>query len=200
MKIKIFVAAFFSLFSTSVFAQDKIDPGPIKADSNFIKNFCSGKIHKDEFGLTPICFSENEIEIRLTSYFMPGGDRDLILLSYCKGSWDAKKYSYRSGGPWNTITVASIESTGYGVKEKVFDMFFDTLKANKIFLLPNMSELNLHDAGVHDGLFQNLTFKVGSQFRSYRFRNVTDFIEKNTGVEELKNYFEISKTITSIIR
>ena len=77
-------------FVSNCFAQDTLNFGKVKPDTAFdCKKYMTLEA---DFGITSICNSKNQFELRLTSYSRPHGGSNLIILTYNNQKWDVKKY------------------------------------------------------------------------------------------------------------
>ena len=193
-KLLFLIYCFF--ISTTLFSQNKIDPGPIKADSNFLHKLCFGEMHKDEFGLEPICQSKNEIEIRLFSRFHLSNTHTLIVFSENNGKWNAEKFSKKSQGIWDVVSHSTLQSSEDSLRNSTLNMVFDLLKDHGLFILPDQSELKLPEKRV-EGSIYIITFKVGAEFRSYRCNSIEDYAKENPLNEDLQNYNYLVRNLNS---
>lgn len=177
------------------FAQDSLDFGKVKQDPAF--DCVKSKTIEADFGMSSICNSKNQFELRFTMYRRPQGGSELIIFTYNNQKWDIKKYEKRYG----TLGVKLISTNYQGnfdrVNNYVFKLVFDTLKNNGVFTLPNQGELNLK-RNVFDGAAYKLTFKANTNFRSYWFENPETYLEDNREVIELKKYSTIAKILKSL--
>jgi len=80
-----------------------------------------------------------------------------------------------------------------------FDTIFATLKANKIFTLPDQKELKTKGS-VDDGTEYQLTFKAGDKFRSYEFQNPEIFTRYNKDIPEFVSYANIVETLFNSLK
>ncbi len=200
MRYLIIILFLHPLFANS---QTTLDLGNVKIDSSFE---CLDRMVRDsfDFGVNEICNSKNDIEIRLKSFYRPGGGRKLIVLSYSNGIWDLKRYQYVGMGMGGRkMETTSFKNNQETRSDKLFEirytMLFDTLKLNNIFLLPDQSELG-HELTVFDGSMYDITYKIGHQFRTYRYENPekyllrfpekTEYKELMTIIRALRNFFE----------
>lgn len=183
--------------SSNLYAQPLTNADSVKADNDFLFS-CKSSRNIDEFGVEKICNSQNEIEVRLTRYYLPGGDRSLIVLSFNKGDWDVRKYSYKAGGPWDAITTTKIIPEGDSMKNFVLQMLFKQLKDSGIFTLPGQSSLKLRETN-HDGAAYWISYKVDNKYRTYTCTNMTGYLEEHPELIELRKYIAIVRIFYSIL-
>ena len=184
-----------SIFVSNCFAQDSLDFGKVKPDTAFdCKKYMTLEA---DFGITSICNSKNQFELRLTSYSRPHGSSNLIILTYNNQKWDVKKYEIKSSWLGNKLTSSYYQNNYDRVQNYIFKLVFDTLKNKSAFTLPNQEDLNLNK-NVFDGGAYRLTFKVNNNFRSYWFENPETYSEDYPEVIELKKYSAIVKILYSL--
>jgi hypothetical protein len=175
-------------------SQTKLDYGDIIFDSSFV---CNDRGSYD-YGDSGICRSNNEFEVRLESISLPHGGKELIVVGYNKGKWYANKYRYLSasiGNKRETVDITPVpEDYDRRIFNYVFNLTFDTLKNNRIFLLPDQDKLKL-DGKIFDGVRYTLTYKVNNRYRQYSFHNIESFLEDNPKSTELKNYIKITRSL-----
>jgi hypothetical protein len=184
------------LFSIFLKEQYKIEYGRVKFDSSFN---CSENLKADSlyYGIRNICESDCEVEIRLQSFNRPHGGSQLVILSFNNGRWNASKYKYNRGNTGIKREVTTLEPEYERVYNFVFELTFDTLRLNNIFLLPDQKDLKLKGE-ILDGATYVLAYKVGNKFRSYGFNNIESFAELNPASKELKNYITIVKYLMKL--
>jgi hypothetical protein len=108
---------------------------------------------------------------------------------------------YFDGKNWNA--ERSFLDTNFRLVKAFFQSknnlseIFDSLKANKIFTLPDQTSLKL-DVTVHDRVSYKLEFKVNNLFRSYEFNNPCTYLEFDSTVSELKYYCEITRIFSTL--
>lgn len=184
-----------SFFITNCFAQDSLDFGKVKRDTAF--DCIKSKTIEADFGISSICNSKNQFELRLTMYLFPKGGSELIILTYDNQKWDVKKYEHRYGALGSKLASTYYQGSYDRVHNYIFKLVFDTLKKNGAFTLPNQKELNLK-GNVFDGALYKLTFKANNNFRSYWFENPETYLEENPEIKELKKYSAIVKILNSL--
>jgi len=173
-------------------SQTRLKYGDVIFDSSFTCN------NSDSFnyGINNICKSNNEFELRLESIARPNGSRELIVIGYNKEKWYANKYLYLRGSVGykrETINILPLsEDFDYKIYNHIFKLTFDTLKNNRIFLLPNQDVLKL-DGIILDGTIYKLTYKVNNKYRQYNFNNIESYFADNPKSKELQNYIKITK-------
>jgi hypothetical protein len=190
----------FLLFvSFHAFNQNKIEFGAIRADSSFKAKHRTSYVDSLNFGIGNILNSNNELEIRLMTAVLPHAGYDIIILTYNNGTWDARKFLFEHSHyyPTTSVTYIQIDSNKKTIIDNYFESAFDTLKQNKIFLLPNMRELK-YDKEIFDGTAFALSFKVKDQFREYFFDNPGQYAELNPNITEFKQFDRIVKEIRSL--
>lgn len=183
--------------SSNLYAQPITDADSVKADNNFL-SACKNSRDVDEFGVSKICNSQNEIEVRLVGYALPGGDRSSVVLTFNKGNWDVKKYSYKAGGPWDAITTTKIIPESDSMKNLVLQMLFNQLKDSGIFTLPGQGSLGLRET-IHDGAAYQISYKAGNKYRRYTCTNMEGYLEEHRELTELRKYIAIVRIFYSIL-
>jgi hypothetical protein len=190
--------------SFRAFNQDKIEFGAIRTDSNFKATHRINYADSIYLGIGNILNSNNELEIRLTRAVLPHAGREIIILTYNNGTWDARKYRFEKTHFYPTTSVTNIYATDIKTNltyqytfDKYFEDVFDTLKQNNIFLLPDMRELK-YDKEIFDGVAFSITFKVKNQFRQYNFDNPGQYAEMNPDIPEFKQYDRIVRELRSL--
>ena len=180
-------------------SQGKIEFGAIRSDSNFKANHRTSYVDSINFGIRNISYSNNELEIRLTTFCLPHAGNDIIILTYNNGTWDARKFLFEHSHYYPTTGVTYIQTypSNKTIIDNYFEGAFDTLKQNKTFLLPDMRELKFERA-IHDGVGFSLTFKVKDQFREYFFDNPGQYAKMNPDIPEFKQFDRIVKEIRSL--
>ena len=169
----------FPAYQTS--AQQTVDPGCLKADQNFCRD-------KDSIPEN-ICNSTHEIEIRLAIRKIEKLHEDYsqIILTYDNSNWKATKYNFVlrevSANPYKAIYI--IDKTIPLKAMKGFNQLFESLKVNDIFCLPDQRDI-LADTLINGGVFYDLTFKVGKNFRSYFFFNPNVYTARSSRKEFTK--------------
>lgn len=185
--------------SLCLYSQTKLQYDDIIFDSSFV---CNDSFLYD-YGVSSICRSNNEFELRLESISRPKGGRELIVIGYNKEKWHANKYRYMSGivgYKRETINIFPVaEDFDYRMYNYIFKLTFDTLKNNRIFLLPDQNTLKL-DGEIYDGVVYTLTYKVNYQFRRYSFNNIESFFSYNPKCKELQNYITITKYMYQLFK
>ncbi len=179
------------LVSFHAFNQNKIEFGAIRADSSFKANQRTNCVDSTNFGIGDIFDSKNELEIRLKTVALPIGGEDVIIMTYNNGTWDARKYLFERIRfcPTTCITFIKTNLTDQAVFDKYFENIFDSLRQNKIFLLPGMRELK-YEGAISDGAAFILTFKVKDQFREYFYSNPGQYADENPNIAEFKQLTE----------
>jgi hypothetical protein len=182
-------------------AQKTLDYGEVKADVNFK---CPETAHWDSaiFGVGNICDSKNELEIRFNTAFSPLMS-NLIMITFANGKWSARQFITKQGGSvGNKTECTTILQDPYAkqIYDSVFAALFETLKQNNVFLLPNRNELTKPNAteAVNDGMYYDLTFKVGDKFRAYHFDNPKAYKQSYPDMIEYKNYTSIVDALTNL--
>lgn len=195
MRILLFIV----IMANHVFAQVP-EAGKVKGDKNFS---CSNYTFVDPlyglgtfidslYNISNICNSRNKIEIRFTTSYAPTQIFDIIMLTYNDG-WHGKKYQFNtdtlyadsiSNANANKLVITDFKP-GYGLNR-----FFEMLKSNDIFSLPNLHEIKNKPHGPTCGIIHTLTFKVDDYYRTYTFSN-TEYYAKHSKNKLFRNYHNI---------
>ncbi len=192
---RLLLILFLSFLIPDCYAQDSLNYGKVKNDTAFdCKNDRSKWRY---FGISSICNSTNEFELRLQSFSRPQGAAEMIVLTYNNQKWDVKKYRHHRSSLGNALTSTSYDNNYDRVQKYIFGLVFDTLRNNGAFTLPNQEELNLK-GNIFDGGAYQLTFKINKHFRSYWFENMESYLEENPEVTELKKYIAIVRILNSL--
>lgn len=193
--LRTIIIIFSSFFISNCYAQDTLDFGRVKPDTAFdCKKYMTLEAG---FGISSICNSKNQFELRLTSYSRPKGGAHLIILTYNNQKWDVKKYQITSSWLGNKLTTSYYQDNYDRVQNYIFKLVLDSLKNYGALTLPDQETLNLNK-NVMDGGAYRLTFKVNSNFRSYWFENPESYSEDYPEVIELKKYAAIVKILNSL--
>lgn len=191
----------FICFALFGHAQKTLDFGEVKADNNFK---CPESAHWDSImlGVGNICESKNKLEIRFNTSYTPLMS-NLIIITFENGNWTAKKFITEQGGSVGIKTeCTTILQDPYAkqIYDSVFTALFETLKQNNVFLLPNRNKLTKPNAieAVNDGMFYDLTFKVGAKFRVYHFDNPKAYQHSYPEMIEYKNYTAIVDALSNL--
>lgn len=197
---------FLIIISKHLSAQEP-EVGKVKADKNFS---CSGYTFIDPlyglgtfidslYNISNICNSRNKIEIRFTTSYAPTQLFDIITLTYNNG-WQGKKYQFNTDTVYhdsvlnanaNKIVITDFKP-GYGL-----DSFFEMLKANDIFSLPNLNEIKKKPHGPTCGIIHALTFKVDDHYRTYTFSN-TEYYVKHSKNSLFRSYHNIVNLFSEV--
>lgn len=194
------------LISIQTYSQ-KIDMGRIEADPGFD---CSkytfidplyglGTIIDSMYKVNNICHSKNQIEIRFTTSYAPTQIFEIIVLSYNNNSWEGKKYEFNTDTLYydSTLNANAGKIKIYQLHTtKGFDSFFESLKKNNIFSLPDQNDINDKPKGPVCGIIHTLTFKAGDRYRTYQFSNPEYYIKK-TKDKNFKNYYNIRHLLSN---
>lgn len=167
--------------------------GPVKGDlrfscrdSNWVEMYC---------GINNICKSTNEFEIRLTILHEPTPYFTFFIITLKDGNLGANKYEnsplYLKGKRGRKVVCDTLSS------QKWIKSLLDTLVQNNVFLLPGQDDLKVDDF-VDDGNWYRLTFKAGTQFRTYEFNNPGVYLRRYPNVPEFGNYVNIVKTFYNL--
>lgn len=199
--MKYLLIEFLSFFLTKqVKSQRFFDLGLVRYDSLFnCTDSASLRFNDKRFGVSDICESGNEIEIRLKLYYRPGSSSDLFIFSFNKEKWDVRKFKLRGGylGQELTTTIYTNLNQSYLGTDQTCSWILNQLIANKIFSLPDQHELN-HEQIAFDGLAILISFKVRDKFRRYWYENPESYCEAYPGAIEYPCIVEIIKTIKSL--
>lgn len=180
--------------------QKDLELGDVITDTAFN---CSDSLHRKfndgMFNVPNICDSKNNLEIRLKGFSLPHGTRQLIIFSNKDGKWDAKKYTLSGGSLGTKLTVISFILPGWNDLhvEHICTYILDHLIENRVFLLPDQSQLN-HEQNVLDGSRFVLSFKAGKLFRGYSYSNPDNYLEQHPASKEYVYVMEIIKTLRGI--
>lgn len=182
-------------FVICVKAQNTLDFGNIKTDSNFNRVNTSNWLDSTEFGVANICDSRNQLEIRLEERLLKENGSELIILAYKDSTWSAYKYyrkrHYIIGWETSIATFKPMEDQPKAMYDYGFKITFDRLKQNGIFLLSDGRELK-DNYPTHDACSFIITFKVNNNFRSYSFSDpaILQHKEYKAIVDLLKELFD----------
>ena len=189
--------------STTSNGQKELNLGEVRYDSSFNCTDTQYRRFRDSlpFGVSPICDSHNDLEIRLKTFFTPSGKLELMILSNKEGKWDAKKYTYDRGPLGQSLTTVSYilpESNNLNV-EQVCTYLIDTLIKSQLFLLPDQSELK-HDLTTLHGEYYFISYKTGNLFRRYSYLNPALNLQHYPDCKEYARMNEIVKTLLQFFR
>jgi hypothetical protein len=189
--MRVFILILFPLF---IQAQKMPDTGKILADSNFI---CTDPIQPDstEFNVKEICHSNNDIEIRLKTNV--GATSELIILLFNNNKWTAEKYY-----PEYITRRRKILSEVLRIKTKndsagYFTSIFESLRSNSLFILPDQQGIKSR-LFVVDGILYTVTFKVGNEYRRYRYSSPELQAKQYPNVPEYKQVLSIINLLNDI--
>ena len=152
------------------------------------------------FGVGKIYNSKNELEIRLSLSCSLAPKRELTILTFNNNKWSIEKYSNYKAGPLGIQINHNFFTSHHNNADssiKVYNDIFNTLKANDIFLLPDQAELKDH-LQIDDGIAYLVSYKVGSNFRSYRYENPDDYLKRFKNAPEYKKLDEIITTLENL--
>lgn len=80
-----------------------------------------------------------------------------------------------------------------------YDSIFFKLRNNKIFLLPDQTQLKLNGS-VDDGHDYRVYFKAGKKFRTYAFANPDIYKKHNPDIVEIDNYIAIIDVLSNCLK
>ncbi|HMG83486.1 MAG TPA: hypothetical protein VK559_10670 [Ferruginibacter sp.] len=196
--MKIIVTCFIVCITFCSQAQP-IDFGKVKADPNFDCNK-NAWLDSITFSVPAICNSKNQLEIRLSTYALPGGKSSLIILTYNDSTWDIRKYKVERAGTigkkLDIITFVPSPDVSREIRNYEYEQVFDSLKQDNVFLLPDQSKLKC-DQTSHAWMRYSVTFKVNNSFGDYSFVNPESYAATCLGIKEFNEYIVIYKTLNS---
>jgi|SRR5688572_1747899 len=183
-------------------AQKDLNLGEVRFDTAFNCNdSLDRKFSERLFNIPNICDSKNDIEVRLNGISRPGSTREFIIFSYKDRKWDAKKYTRSAGmlGPQQTIVSFKLTEWDSVAVEQVCTYLLNHLIENRIFRLPDQSELMPKEYKTH-GAFLTLSYKANEMFRTYSFLHPDSYLKENPNNQDYIYFKEIVKTLRDIFQ
>ncbi|WP_343747582.1 hypothetical protein [Fluviicola sp.] len=208
--IKFILSLSFMLSGSTIFAQEEE-----VESSDYDRGFFVGNVISDtssfgkeggvyDYGLASVLESTYKIEIRFTSHCFRGFQSTVL---YYDTKWNVKtcQYQYQSGEK---------DKNWISVQNDHLDSLFAVLAVNDIFGLPNDNNLSFgknyfnpetgnlsgEGIGVGCGSYYIIEFKIADQYRRYDFSNPEVFAEFYPNVQEFRNYSEIVRVFTELVK
>jgi hypothetical protein len=190
-KISILIATF---ISCTVYGQYGVDLNTVRDDPGFTcKTNFSDSIY---FNLRSICYSKNDMEIRLIIQGFKG-PKTQIVLAYKDSAWILNKYKYQTDPDGTQVDITRFDRPNKFYTDLTFRSVFPILLVNDIFTLPDQEELHIQPT-IYDGVSYTIQYKVKNKFRSYVYFNPQSYSEMYPEKKELKKIAVIVETMKGL--